>query len=717
MIQVGEYIVDSEQARLLEKNTMKEVTIEPKLFELLLFFIQQPNIIITRQDILDHLWTGSIVTDNAINKLIGNLRKILDDDAKSPRYIQTVPKRGYRFICEVVSISAQDECVSEALNNTQINTGTTKLFYKSFPIIFFTVLASLAGYVLWQLIPSEPKYVSHGDSVALTREHGIEFSAKITPDNQYLLFLKENELSKNNELWLKNINTANLERVKLKNNISKLVAVFNQQGSTNTDIIFLDKTYRHCAVFQAEIIYLQDGGLATKKEKRLFDCKNKRIKDIDYHTQQHAIYYTAQPKNFWPNHIYVFDLKARKHSLLPQVEPEGWGHHGIDISPDGKKLLIMSTKSDYKTQLLSLNLSNNQVTEGMQFDRPVYEAIWHHDSENVYYFSSPPTHQIIKSDLYGANPSTVVNVSEELSSQMSRMPDGKNIVFGTRQKSFSNRWLVSSKGLNTENIDFLSNSTVNDTTPALFHRSEQYLFTSNRNGRMQLFLGDYQSKKVNVLTNFDQPYSIGHLAISPDDKQVIVNIDNKVYLLSIDELNKGQPIKSLQQMQLIYIGKGPIIALDWYKNAYVAVTAVSSGIPELHFIDLFNEASPIENTSWSYALSDAEQPNNIYLIEHNSHLVYKMKVANETAIFNTKQLISTEISLPEEFYSVKVDDGVLYYLKSENNQEYLNAVPLTDTKLRSKWLVKGFSSYDVSRGKIIVSDIKQQEGDIHRTMN
>ena len=91
--------------------------------------------------------------------------------------------------------------------------------------------------------------------------------------------------------------------------------------------------------------------------EKLFDCSDKRIKDIDYHVNKNMIYYTAQPQNFWPNQIYAFNVATKKQSLVTQVEPVGWGHHSIDISPDGNKLLIMSTNNDYKTQTTGIKLT------------------------------------------------------------------------------------------------------------------------------------------------------------------------------------------------------------------------------------------------------------------------------------------------------------------------------------------------------------------------
>ena len=101
MIQIGKHRIDIKQARLFIEDSNSPIPIEPKLCELLSLFISKPNCIFSRQELLAHLWPNTIVTDNAINKLIANLRKLLRDNAKQPEYVETIPKRGYRLICKV----------------------------------------------------------------------------------------------------------------------------------------------------------------------------------------------------------------------------------------------------------------------------------------------------------------------------------------------------------------------------------------------------------------------------------------------------------------------------------------------------------------------------------------------------------------------------------------------------------------------------------------
>ena len=87
--------------------------LEPKTLRLLLFLIENRARLIERDQILDRIWSGTHVTDNALAGEIAKLRKVLGDNPKTPKYIQTVPTRGYRFIAEV-EVRNTSESLSQA---------------------------------------------------------------------------------------------------------------------------------------------------------------------------------------------------------------------------------------------------------------------------------------------------------------------------------------------------------------------------------------------------------------------------------------------------------------------------------------------------------------------------------------------------------------------------------------------------------------------------
>jgi Tol biopolymer transport system component/DNA-binding winged helix-turn-helix (wHTH) protein len=77
------------------------LAVEPKAFRVLLFLLRNPHKLIPKDELLDAVWNDCTVSENSLTRSIALLRRILGDDTHEPRYIATVPKVGYRFLCDV----------------------------------------------------------------------------------------------------------------------------------------------------------------------------------------------------------------------------------------------------------------------------------------------------------------------------------------------------------------------------------------------------------------------------------------------------------------------------------------------------------------------------------------------------------------------------------------------------------------------------------------
>src|SRR5580700_1210132 len=80
--------------------------VRPKTFEVLLYLVRNPERLVTKRELLDSVWGGATVSDELLRGYIRELRDVLGDDAKKPRYIETVPARGYRFLLPVTEESS-----------------------------------------------------------------------------------------------------------------------------------------------------------------------------------------------------------------------------------------------------------------------------------------------------------------------------------------------------------------------------------------------------------------------------------------------------------------------------------------------------------------------------------------------------------------------------------------------------------------------------------
>jgi len=77
------------------------VRLEPRVMDLLVSLAAAPGKLVSKDDLLSQVWGGTFVEEGVLSQAVHTLRKALGDDARQPRYIQTIPKRGYRLIAQV----------------------------------------------------------------------------------------------------------------------------------------------------------------------------------------------------------------------------------------------------------------------------------------------------------------------------------------------------------------------------------------------------------------------------------------------------------------------------------------------------------------------------------------------------------------------------------------------------------------------------------------
>jgi DNA-binding winged helix-turn-helix (wHTH) protein len=90
--------IDGKSFRLLKAG--KVVPIEPKALNLLIFLVENRGRLVEKRELIDAVWGDAFVTEHVLNYSIGQFRKGLADDAKNPKYIETFPTLGHRFIAD-----------------------------------------------------------------------------------------------------------------------------------------------------------------------------------------------------------------------------------------------------------------------------------------------------------------------------------------------------------------------------------------------------------------------------------------------------------------------------------------------------------------------------------------------------------------------------------------------------------------------------------------
>jgi DNA-binding winged helix-turn-helix (wHTH) protein len=109
LLRFGAFELDLEAQQLLKNG--RTVRLQPQPFKLLCFLISLRGQLVTRDQIRGALWSGDTFVDveQGVNFAIKQVRDALGEEAEHPLYIQTVPRRGYRFVAPVEVISGAEE--------------------------------------------------------------------------------------------------------------------------------------------------------------------------------------------------------------------------------------------------------------------------------------------------------------------------------------------------------------------------------------------------------------------------------------------------------------------------------------------------------------------------------------------------------------------------------------------------------------------------------
>lgn len=101
-LRIEEFSLEPEVNRL--SGPSGTASLEPQVVRLLVHLAERKGELVSRDELIREVWDGSFVSDDAITYAVGELRKALGDDARRPRFIETIPKKGYRLVAKVTPV-------------------------------------------------------------------------------------------------------------------------------------------------------------------------------------------------------------------------------------------------------------------------------------------------------------------------------------------------------------------------------------------------------------------------------------------------------------------------------------------------------------------------------------------------------------------------------------------------------------------------------------
>ena len=102
---IGEFVIRPGISTI--SNERASVRVEPKVMDLLVYFARSAGDLVEREQAIQDVWPGTFVTSEVLSNAVWKLRQLLEDAPKKPRYIETIPKKGYRLLLPVEFLEHQ----------------------------------------------------------------------------------------------------------------------------------------------------------------------------------------------------------------------------------------------------------------------------------------------------------------------------------------------------------------------------------------------------------------------------------------------------------------------------------------------------------------------------------------------------------------------------------------------------------------------------------
>ena len=198
----------------------QKVKLQEQPFQVLAALLERPGELVTREELRSKLWPADTFVDfdHSLNAAIKRLRDAFGESAETPIFVETVPRRGYRFIAPVNGAASEvGVAVAPELSKPSL--------LRPWMTIAFLLMAAIA-ILLWALWrhPSRTSEVVEHKLTANSSENGVK-SAAVSPDGKFLAY------SDNTGLYVKEIRTGETHRVTLPQNFSADVNDWFPDGS------------------------------------------------------------------------------------------------------------------------------------------------------------------------------------------------------------------------------------------------------------------------------------------------------------------------------------------------------------------------------------------------------------------------------------------------------------------------------------------------------
>jgi Tol biopolymer transport system component/DNA-binding winged helix-turn-helix (wHTH) protein len=306
----------------------ESVQVEPRIMHVLTCLARHPGKVISRSDLLEAVWGEVMVNEEALTHAVSQLRRVFDDDPRSPRFIETIHKSGYRLIAPV-TWERGDEVAAGAGPGEWPQRHVPR--GKRVAIVGILVIAFAAVSILVirpRLRSSGPPRPIPLVEIPVTSYPGHEICPAISPDGTRIAFSWKQGANGNHDLYIRQKNTETALRL-TETEGTEFYAVWSPEGS---ELAYAFRSEGRTGIYTIPAI----GGTP----RRVVDLPH-GVFGIDWSPDGCFLVYGADMEADLPSRIFLFSLDTGESHPLTRPPPLSLGDFRPVFSPDGRSIAFV----------------------------------------------------------------------------------------------------------------------------------------------------------------------------------------------------------------------------------------------------------------------------------------------------------------------------------------------------------------------------------------
>lgn len=535
--QVGNFHADTDLNTLTLHGDVQIV--EPRVMEVLVYLAARQDQVISRYELMDEIWRSN-VSDGAISRVIGLLRKALGDNAEEPAYIQTVAKKGYRLIASVHAgapegeesdLSPSDAAPADMAepappapqeSNRRAPHKPAALWAAAGA--FLVVMATLIAQQWEDASAPAPLLTGKPRFVQLTSDPGYEYDATLSPNEDWLLYRHRDSASAPYNLYVKIRSTGAV--VQLTDDDKRTYSpAFSRDGRR---IAYFSKADNHCRL----IMLTLDSGARLLGREELYQCgAYDHYSNVAWAPDGQSVYFTDRANAQVPYQIYRLRLATKRLEAITQGRDTYYGDNELALSPSGRYLAFFRNKYWGNNEVYVLDLETREERKLLELGFLAWNISWTADEQHLLYSDNRNGGELKAIDVAtGAVSSLYYSPQSIMSPELSA--SGRSIIYATELADVD-LWERPLLALDAEPVKMDVSSSRIDTQPVSSPDGTRTLFLSDRNGGMQLWLR--LQNEILPIGGLQTDAKIDRYAWHPDGRRAVVaTSDKQLYILDTD---------------------------------------------------------------------------------------------------------------------------------------------------------------------------------------